>query len=100
GGLCYLSLLEFFGSTPEHSFGNIKSQNIVCLLEKFLRLCEIFIKILAHSGKLGALSGKNICFHRIKFLKGIKYKDLFAQPGFIGKRICMSFIFWVFLARN
>ena len=38
GRLCNLGLLQFLCSTLKHYLGNIKTENFVCLVEKFLCL--------------------------------------------------------------
>ena len=63
GRLCHLRLLQLFCRTIEHDVGDSEAKYFVSLVEEFASLFVLLIQILAHSNKLGALSGEYKCFH-------------------------------------
>ena len=62
GGLGYICLFQVLVGPVEHSAGDPEAQNIVSLFKQLPRLFRFFIKVLAHSRKLGTLARENICF--------------------------------------
>ena len=53
-----LGLLEVVGCAFKHHVGNIKSENLIGLVEHLAGLGIILVKILAHAGELRSLAGK------------------------------------------
>src|SRR3970040_2865038 len=70
--LCNPGLSKVFICSREHQVGYPEPEVLVSLFEQCCSLREIFIQFLAHSCELGALTGKDICFHGLSINFGTK----------------------------
>jgi len=60
GRLCYPGLPEILFRSFKHHVRDAKTKNIIGLLEESFSESVVVVMLLAHSGKLGSLSGKNV----------------------------------------
>ena len=62
-GLRDIRLFEFVCSPTKHGLGDTETKNCIGLLKVRFRLWVCFVKVFAHTGKLGTLPGEDVCLH-------------------------------------
>ena len=63
GRLGDLRLAQLFVRAVEHHLADGKSEDLVRAVEEGFDGGRFFVQVGAHSGKLGSLTGENVCFH-------------------------------------
>ncbi len=63
GRLGHLGLAQVFIGACEHKVGDAEAENLVGTLEEFAGFGVVIVEVFAHAHELGALAGKNVCFH-------------------------------------
>ena len=63
GWLGYFGLAQVLISAFKHDIRDLELQDVVRFLEHVLGFGKVVVQVLAHSHKLGPLTGENVCFN-------------------------------------
>ena len=72
GRLSDVGAAKVFVGAVEHEVGDTEPEYIVCFFKKVAGRGRCLVQVLAHTDKLRALTGKNVCFHLFPNIKGFK----------------------------